>query len=190
MHEMSYVQAIGDRPPRLTDRSKLPLVDACIMEALRLRPPAPMGVPHAPISDTSIGTFRYRMPFVLLDLEASTFTGNFFVPAGVNIMPNIYAMQIDPEHWEKPLEFNPRLHFIDEQGQLKKPTSFAPFGFGRRICLGEQLARNDMFLVVIRLLQHVRLEPIQGVTYTDAYDIWQDLSFVALPYQIRVSARK
>lgn len=104
-------------------------------------------------------------------------------------MANLYAMHTDSEHWEDPLEFNPRLHFIDDLGQVKKPTSFAPFGFGRRVCIGEQLARNDMFLVVVRLLQRVRFEPIEGVVYTDHYDIWQDLTMVALPFSIRVSPR-
>lgn len=99
-------------------------------------------------------------------------------------------MHVDAEHWEKPLEFKPKLHFMDELGQVKKPTSFAPFGFGRRICIGEQLARNDIFLVVVRLLQRVRFEPIAGVVYTDSYDIWQDLNLAALPYSVCISPRK
>lgn len=48
-------QAIGDRDPHLSDRAKLPIIDACILETLRLRPPASMGLPRSPISDTKIG---------------------------------------------------------------------------------------------------------------------------------------
>jgi cytochrome P450 len=105
-------------------------------------------------------------------------------------MPNIYAMNIDPDCWEKPLEFNPRLHFLDEKGQLTRPQSFAPFGFGRRICIGEQLAKNDLFLIVVRLLQKVRLEPLDGVKYSLDYDLAQEPFPVPLPFSIKISPRQ
>lgn len=88
------------------------------------------------------------------------------------------------------MEFNPRLHFIDEEGHLKIPDSFAPFGFGRRICLGEQLARNDMFLIAARLLQKVRFEPLDGEHYTLDYNPNIDFHMKPMPFAVRITPRQ
>lgn len=102
-------------------------------------------------------------------------------------------MQIDPDYWENPLEFNPRLHFMDDKNQLKKPTAnYAPFGFGRRVCIGEQLARNDIFLVVVHLMQKVKLVPIEGFAYCRKpdYEIEKDFNMVPITFPVRVSPRE
>jgi len=39
------------RLPTFDDRDRLPYVDAIIYETLRLRPPLPLGVPHATTED-------------------------------------------------------------------------------------------------------------------------------------------
>lgn len=52
---------------------------------------------------------------------------------------------MDPNLWDKPEEFNPS-RFIDAEGKVKKPEYFMPFGVGRRMCLGDVLARMELFL--------------------------------------------
>lgn len=52
---------------------------------------------------------------------------------------------MDPNLWEKPEEFNPR-RFLDSEGKVRKPEYFIPFGVGRRMCLGDVLARMELFL--------------------------------------------
>ena len=34
-----------------------------------------------------------------------------------------------------------------------------PFGIGKRICMGELLARNEIFLFTVNLLQNIRFLP-------------------------------
>ena len=34
-----------------------------------------------------------------------------------------------------------------------------PFGIGKRICMGEILARNEIFLFTVNILQRIRLLP-------------------------------
>lgn len=52
---------------------------------------------------------------------------------------------MDPNLWEEPKKFNPS-RFIDENGKIKRPEFFMPFGVGRRMCLGDVLARMEMFM--------------------------------------------
>lgn len=98
-------------------------------------------------------------------------------------------MNTDPDYWEEPLKFDPALHFLDENGEIKKCASYAPFGFGKRICLGEQLAKYNMFILATRLLQKVRLEKVAGENYSLEYED-ADMVFVPLPYSVRVVPRK
>lgn len=99
-------------------------------------------------------------------------------------------MHLDPDHWANPQSFDPQSHFIDENGRLKIAASFAPFGFGRRSCLGETLAYRDMFLVATRLLQTMRFEPVEGETYVlDPYGKGYVIS-KPVPYSVKVVARE
>ncbi|XP_046654690.1 methyl farnesoate epoxidase-like [Daphnia pulicaria] len=49
-----------------------------------------------------------------------------------------------------PENFRPERH-LDADGKLVKSEAFTPFGIGKRICLGESLARNTVFLFTAAL---------------------------------------
>ncbi|KGL82602.1 Cytochrome P450 2J6, partial [Tinamus guttatus] len=84
------------------------------------------------------------------------------VPKGSMVIANIYSVLTDPEYWEKPFEFDPG-HFLDEEGNFFCREAFLPFSTGLRICLGEQLARMELFIVFCSLLQAFRFTLPDGV---------------------------
>ena len=117
-----------DRMPGLDDRARLPLVQATIMEALRLGNVAEAGVPHYTLNDTSLAGYR--------------------VPKDTVVFVNLMNVHLDPNCWENPNSFNPRRH-IDADGHLITDSgNFLPFSAGRRVCAGEALAK-------VRLENHV-----------------------------------
>lgn len=69
----------------------------------------------------------------------------YTIPAGSHVIPLINSVHMDPNLWEKPEEFRPS-RFIDTEGKVRKPEYFIPFGVGRRMCLGDVLARMELFL--------------------------------------------
>ena len=80
--------------------------------------------------------------------------GKYTVPGDTRVVLHQSCVLMDEKHWQNAHEFRPE-RFLDAEGKyLKvKPAAFIPFSTGRRICPGEQLAINDLFLAITRLLQ-------------------------------------
>ena len=107
--------------PGLDDHPSLPLVQATIMEILRLGNVAETALPHYTLKDTTLAGYR--------------------VPKDTVVVPNLMAVHMDPSCWEDPTKFNPHRH-IDGDGQVvTNSVNFLPFSAGRQICAGEALAK-------------------------------------------------
>lgn len=76
-------------------------------------------------------------------------------------MPLINSVHMDPSLWDKPEEFNPS-RFIDSEGKVRKPEYFIPFGVGRRKCLGDILARMELFLYFASLVHRFDISVPEG----------------------------
>ncbi|XP_060782455.1 cytochrome P450 2U1 [Neoarius graeffei] len=120
------------RLPSLTDKGTLPYTEATIMEVQRMAVVVPLAIPH-------------------MASKTTEFQG-YTIPKGTVIVPNLWSVHRDPTVWENPDDFNPS-RFLDEQGQLLRKEYFIPFGIGRRLCMGEQLAKMELFLMFTSLMQ-------------------------------------
>ncbi|KAI4901240.1 hypothetical protein NFI96_031717, partial [Prochilodus magdalenae] len=74
---------------------------------------------------------------------------------GTFVMANLTAIMTDKEHWKYPDTFSPE-NFLDEKGQFCKNDAFLPFSLGPRVCLGEALARTELFIFFTSLLQRLK----------------------------------
>jgi cytochrome P450 family 33 len=77
------------------------------------------------------------------------------IKKGTICIPQISVFFVDPLNFKNPTEFDPS-RFIDEKGQLKKCDELVPFSMGKRACLGEGLARMEMFLFTANLLNRYK----------------------------------
>uniref|UniRef100_A0A6J0TDU2 Steroid 17-alpha-hydroxylase/17,20 lyase n=1 Tax=Pogona vitticeps TaxID=103695 RepID=A0A6J0TDU2_9SAUR len=139
-------QKIGlDRHPLLSDRQRLSYLEATISEVLRIRPVAPLLIPHEALEDTSIGEYD--------------------IPKGTHVVINLWSIHHDEKEWDKPAEFNPERFFDDDGKRIYSPSvSYLPFGAGIRVCLGEALAKMELFLFLSWILQQFTLSAPEGHT--------------------------
>ncbi|XP_044069009.1 steroid 17-alpha-hydroxylase/17,20 lyase [Siniperca chuatsi] len=133
----------GGRSPQLSDRGSLPFLEATIRELLRIRPVAPLLIPHVALSDTSIGDFTVRK--------------------GTRVIINLWSLHHDEKEWKDPELFDPG-RFLNSEGTgvIIPSPSYLPFGAGVRVCLGEALAKMELFLFLSWILQRFTLSVPPG----------------------------
>jgi vitamin D 25-hydroxylase len=78
--------------------------------------------------------------------------GGFVIPANSIIIPNISEVHHDPKTWGDPEVFRPE-RFLDNSGQFVKSERVIP-SIGARRCLGESLAKSEIFLFLTGLLKN------------------------------------
>ncbi|CAI9573105.1 unnamed protein product [Staurois parvus] len=127
-------QVIGRlRAPGSQDRESMPYTDAVIHEIHRYADVLPMNLPHE----------------VCIPLRTLSFT--FW--KGTDVLAPLSFVLRDPKYFPEPFTFTPE-RFLDENGRLKKNEAFLVFSAGKRMCLGDGLARQEIFLTLTTLLQN------------------------------------
>ena len=133
-----------DRLPVFADAVHLPYVQAIIREILRYRPALPFIVPHA-------------------STEEDWYKG-MYIPKGTVCIANVWHCNHDREVFgEDADEFRPERH-LDEKGELlpgpieTNQAGHVALGFGRRICVGKDLANESLFINTARILWATKLE--------------------------------
>uniref|UniRef100_A0A673AT64 Cytochrome P450 2K1-like n=1 Tax=Sphaeramia orbicularis TaxID=375764 RepID=A0A673AT64_9TELE len=152
-------RVVGSRQVRVNDRKNLPYTDAVVHETQRMANVVPMSLPHKTSQDVA-------------------FQG-YFIKKGTTVFPLLASVLYDESEWESPHTFNPA-HFLDEESKFIKRDAFLPFSAGRRVCLGESLAKMELFLFFTSLLQHFRFTPPPGVR-EDELDLTPALGLTLSP---------
>ncbi|CEF63385.1 Cytochrome P450 18a1 [Strongyloides ratti] len=114
------------------DKIRLPYVRATIDEIQRMINVLPWGIPHR----------------VECDIEIN----GKFIPRDTTLLIQTGAIHFDENEFHDPDTFLPE-RFLNNDGSYVAVRNNMPFGIGKRQCLGEPLARMELFLIFVTLIK-------------------------------------
>jgi len=112
------------------------------MEVLRCSSIVPVGVSHVSMENTKLGGYT--------------------IPKGTWLVPNLYQLHHDPQVWGDPEVFRPERFLKPDGFCMQRHESLMPFSIGRRVCMGENLARDTLFIFTTSLAQNFSVRAISG----------------------------
>ncbi|XP_075209674.1 cytochrome P450 1B1 [Chanos chanos] len=143
-----------DRLPSVEDKSSLAYLSAFIYETMRYTSFVPVTIPHSTTCDVTIEGFHITKDTV--------------------VFINQWSVNHDPQKWKDPQIFDPS-RFLDESGALDKDltNSVMIFSTGKRRCIGDQIAKTEIFLFTAILLHQCTFEcnPSQALSLDCTYGL-------------------
>lgn len=139
-HELDFL--VGNKNVTEAEVAKLPYLQSVVKESLRVHPPGPL------LSWARLSTSDVRL------------SNKMVIPANTTAMVNMWAIAHDPNVWEDPLVFKPERFLINQGGVdfdvRGGDLRLAPFGAGRRVCPGRNLALVTVSLWVAKLVNNFK----------------------------------
>ncbi|XP_038044568.1 lanosterol 14-alpha demethylase-like [Patiria miniata] len=138
-----------DEPLTYDEVKEMTLLDRCLKETLRIRPPI--------------------MTMMRVAKEPVTFK-DYVIPPGhqVCVSPTV-NQRIEDQWMPEPLTFNPD-RFIDENASNSDKFSYVPFGAGRHRCIGENFAYVQIKTLMSVLIRKYELTLVDGYFPTINYN--------------------
>merc|ERR1719430_378867 len=99
------------------------------------------------------------------------------------------STHMDPQLWDQPHQFNPS-RVLDESGSsLRETQHFFPFSLGKRVCLGESLAKVELFLFFITLVKNFQFLPAKNHPLPDPAECDIGITRIPKPFHCMVVER-
>uniref|UniRef100_A0A914WJ52 Cytochrome P450 n=1 Tax=Plectus sambesii TaxID=2011161 RepID=A0A914WJ52_9BILA len=143
LHEEMDEMVGRERDLSMNDQKILPYLCATIQEVQRLANILPINLQHTVTEDVIVGGYR--------------------IPKETIVVAQTPSIHLDEKLFPDPYTFNPERH-IDANGRFVKNEHILPFSIGKRACMGESLARMELFLFLGSLVQHCDFRPADGKT--------------------------
>ena len=116
-------------------------MNAVLLESLRAAALVGSGIPHYSTQDVPLG--------------------DYIIPKHTSILGSLYHIMNDPEHFPDPHKFNPE-RFLDDQQHFVPNERVIPFGIGKRVCLGQNLAEKEFYIFFAGFMQQFELQKDQS----------------------------
>ncbi|GAV03023.1 hypothetical protein RvY_13512 [Ramazzottius varieornatus] len=123
--------------PSVSDNYPLPYYEATLLEVHRFASIVPTGIGHRVEKDMTIN--------------------GYFVPEDTWVIANLHYVHFSEKYWSHPEVFDPS-RFIDGEGKFVTSDKVMPFSVGKRRCVGEALAKAEVYMILAAVLQRFTLQ--------------------------------
>ncbi|XP_075584948.1 cytochrome P450 4c21 isoform X1 [Dermatophagoides farinae] len=141
-----FLNELDDNNEKITimNMKRLKFLECCILETLRLYPPGLI-----------IGRCG-RRPLLLAN--------GMCIPAGVNVLFNLWKMGRNPKYFKQPDMFNPERFLTDTETDhhISIRAAFLPFSAGIRSCIGKEYAMMQMRLFLINIIGRYMIQSLDN----------------------------
>ncbi|PBK62202.1 cytochrome P450 [Armillaria solidipes] len=152
-----------DTDPNIPDFEKMPFLQACIQESMRINSPSTVTIPRVSAETIHIGGYP--------------------LPSGVPIVLNIHAVLHNSQTWEDPDVFKPE-HFING---ISDEAKWMSFGVGPRQCPARNFALYELRTLSCMLLREYRWTlPEKSIHSSGRLKNWFSAFALNLPYDLYI----
>ncbi|KAJ0677938.1 putative cytochrome P450 [Helianthus annuus] len=153
------------------DLKKMRYLKAVVLEGLRRHPPARFVLPHKVMKEVEVQGYMF--------------------PQGAIINFMVGEMGLDPKVWDEPMEFKPERFMVNDgvfDVSGSRGIKMMPFGAGRRICPGSDLALLHLEYFVANLIWYFHW------SFPDGYhvDLSEKIEFTTVmknPLRAQITSR-
>ncbi|XP_058734749.1 cytochrome P450 72A15-like [Vicia villosa] len=144
-------QVFGNENPDYEKIGQLKIISMILQESLRLYPPVIM-----------LSRF----------LRKDTKLGDLILPAGVELIVPVSMMHQEKEFWgDNAGEFNPERFSEGVSKATNGKVSYLPFGWGPRLCIGQNFGLLEAKIAVAMILRKFSLEFSSSYTHAPSFII-------------------
>ncbi|GFR77479.1 cytochrome P450 2U1 [Elysia marginata] len=158
----------GSRLPSVADKAKMNFLHATILEVQRISNVVPLSLLHRVSEDVTVRGYT--------------------IPKDTMIKPHLDAVHFDEKIWGDPHNFRPE-RFLNDKGDVVQSEHFLAFSLGRRMCVGEALARMELFLFVAMTCQRFKITPVDPDQLPPLTDT-MGLTYPPTAYQLKFVERR
>lgn len=157
-----------DRLPSVEDRSRLPYVESVLAEIQRYSLILAFGLVRCNLDEETIRGLRIEKRSC--------------------VIANLYSVSRDKRFFKNPNEFDPSNFYDETSNSFKRIEGHMPFSIGKRNCVGEPLARQELFIFFVLMMRRFDWLPPDGNDKCD-YNLYEGLARIPLPYEMRAVLR-
>ena len=102
---------------------------------------------------------QFRCKHDLLTLRSATITYNgqtYPIDNHLAVIPTAHTLHYDPSHYTNPAKFHPE-RFLDPSNAIPR-SNFRTFGRGTRACLGQNLAQDELRVILLMTARDYEFE--------------------------------
>jgi len=134
-----FIQLLFQKTNALFSNFSTPYTEALIQETFRMSSIVPFNLIHSTTQDVKFHGYT--------------------LPKDTLVITNLHSVHHDVKTWGDPENFRPERFLSPDGKTVKRSESLIPFSTGKRVCVGEVLARDQIYVFLTNIFYKFKAVP-------------------------------